>query len=105
MANTLACRGLDHLEEKIPALQYPVDKVSHVRQSLWDPLDPPAPLQSPQYFSSGPDPGFASHLATSDGKCPPQSTSKQGLGPRCGWIAAKYRPAVFCMAGYLQPRL
>ncbi|NWW71510.1 PLIN1 protein, partial [Climacteris rufus] len=22
----LACRGLDHLEEKIPALQYPVDK-------------------------------------------------------------------------------
>lgn len=47
MANTLACRGLDHLEEKIPALQYPVDKVSHVRQSLWDPLDPPAPLQSP----------------------------------------------------------
>ncbi|POI31509.1 hypothetical protein CIB84_004741, partial [Bambusicola thoracicus] len=26
MANSLACRGLDHLEEKIPALQYPVDK-------------------------------------------------------------------------------
>ncbi|NXC55922.1 PLIN1 protein, partial [Aleadryas rufinucha] len=26
VANNLACRGLDHLEEKIPALQYPVDK-------------------------------------------------------------------------------
>ncbi|NXU06298.1 PLIN1 protein, partial [Buphagus erythrorhynchus] len=26
VANSLACRGLDHLEEKIPALQYPVDK-------------------------------------------------------------------------------
>lgn len=27
-ANDLACRGLDHLEEKIPALQYPHEKVS-----------------------------------------------------------------------------
>ncbi|NWR85045.1 PLIN1 protein, partial [Furnarius figulus] len=26
VANSLACRGLDCLEEKIPALQYPVDK-------------------------------------------------------------------------------
>lgn len=26
-ANDLACRGLDHLEEKIPALQYPPEKV------------------------------------------------------------------------------
>ncbi|XP_039578951.1 perilipin-1 [Passer montanus] len=28
VANNLACRGLDHLEEKIPALQYPVDKLA-----------------------------------------------------------------------------
>lgn len=27
-ANELACRGLDHLEERIPALQYPPEKVS-----------------------------------------------------------------------------
>ncbi|NWX82566.1 PLIN1 protein, partial [Nothoprocta pentlandii] len=26
VANDLACRGLDHLQDKIPALQYPVDK-------------------------------------------------------------------------------
>lgn len=34
VANNLACRGLDHLEEKIPALHYPVDKVGH--RSVWD---------------------------------------------------------------------
>lgn len=34
VANNLACRGLDHLEEKIPALQYPVDKVSHRQDNL-----------------------------------------------------------------------
>ncbi|NXC45076.1 PLIN1 protein, partial [Penelope pileata] len=28
VANNLACRGLDHLEEKIPALQYPVEKLA-----------------------------------------------------------------------------
>ncbi|XP_054244127.1 perilipin-1 [Indicator indicator] len=28
VANDLACRGLDRLEEKIPALQYPVDKLA-----------------------------------------------------------------------------
>lgn len=39
VANNLACRGLDHLEEKIPALQYPVDKVSHG----WDSLGCPGP--------------------------------------------------------------
>ncbi|XP_037367318.1 perilipin-1 [Talpa occidentalis] len=27
-ANDLACRGLDHLEEKIPALQYPPEKIA-----------------------------------------------------------------------------
>lgn len=43
VANNLACRGLDHLEEKIPALQYPVDKVSH-RQ---DNLTPPSPSGEP----------------------------------------------------------
>ncbi|KFW90413.1 Perilipin-1, partial [Phalacrocorax carbo] len=37
VANDLACRGLDHLEEKIPALQYPVDKVSHRQDSLGPP--------------------------------------------------------------------
>lgn len=37
VANNLACRGLDHLEEKIPALQYPVDKVSHRQDSLGSP--------------------------------------------------------------------
>lgn len=26
-ANSLACRGLDHLEEKVPALQYPPEEV------------------------------------------------------------------------------
>ncbi|NXA33199.1 PLIN1 protein, partial [Eudromia elegans] len=26
VANELACRGLDHLQERIPALQHPVDK-------------------------------------------------------------------------------
>ncbi|XP_010210807.1 PREDICTED: perilipin-1 [Tinamus guttatus] len=29
VANDLACRGLDHLQEKIPALQYPVDKLAY----------------------------------------------------------------------------
>ncbi|KAM8804385.1 perilipin-1 [Eudromia elegans] len=29
VANELACRGLDHLQERIPALQYPVDKVAY----------------------------------------------------------------------------
>lgn len=45
VANDLACRGLDHLEERIPALQYPVDKVSPV--TAWDPS---ASLQSPQHL-------------------------------------------------------
>lgn len=43
VANDLACRGLDHLEEKIPALQYPVDKVSHRQDSL----GPPSPSAEP----------------------------------------------------------
>lgn len=43
VANNLACRGLDHLEEKIPALQYPVDKVNH----RWDSLGPPGPSAEP----------------------------------------------------------
>lgn len=51
VANNLACRGLDHLEEKIPALQYPVEKVGHGwDSSLWDPT---APLWSPQGFLYG----------------------------------------------------
>nr|XP_009491011.1 PREDICTED: perilipin-1 [Pelecanus crispus] len=39
VANNLACRGLDHLEEKIPALQYPVDKLaSELKDSISSPL-------------------------------------------------------------------
>ncbi|NXX83654.1 PLIN1 protein, partial [Urocolius indicus] len=39
VANHLACRGLDHLEEKIPALQYPVDKLaSELKDSISSPL-------------------------------------------------------------------
>ncbi|KAG8516329.1 Perilipin-1 [Galemys pyrenaicus] len=34
-ANDLACRGLDHLEEKIPALQYPPEKIaSELKDSI-----------------------------------------------------------------------
>ncbi|XP_006867235.1 PREDICTED: perilipin-1 [Chrysochloris asiatica] len=34
-ANELACRGLDHLEEKIPALQYPPEKIaSELRDTI-----------------------------------------------------------------------
>lgn len=46
VANDLACRGLDHLEEKIPALQYPVDKVSHGQ----DNLGPPSPSEEPTAY-------------------------------------------------------
>ncbi|RMB94321.1 hypothetical protein DUI87_29129 [Hirundo rustica rustica] len=39
VANDLACRGLDHLEEKIPALQYPVDKLaSELKDTISCPL-------------------------------------------------------------------
>ncbi|XP_056355565.1 perilipin-1 isoform X2 [Oenanthe melanoleuca] len=39
VANNLACRGLDHLEEKIPALQYPVDKLaSELKDTISCPL-------------------------------------------------------------------
>ncbi|NWI63860.1 PLIN1 protein, partial [Todus mexicanus] len=39
VANDLACRGLDHLEEKIPALQYPVDKLaSELKGTISTPL-------------------------------------------------------------------
>ncbi|NWY54980.1 PLIN1 protein, partial [Chionis minor] len=39
VANNLACRGLDHLEEKIPALQYPVDKLaSELKGTISTPL-------------------------------------------------------------------
>uniref|UniRef100_K7G209 Perilipin 1 n=1 Tax=Pelodiscus sinensis TaxID=13735 RepID=K7G209_PELSI len=38
-ANILACRGLDHLEQKIPALQYPVEKIaSELRDSIFIPI-------------------------------------------------------------------
>ncbi|NWU96256.1 PLIN1 protein, partial [Upupa epops] len=39
VANDLACRGLDHLEEKIPALHYPVDKLaSELKGTISSPL-------------------------------------------------------------------
>ncbi|XP_010139543.1 PREDICTED: perilipin-1 [Buceros rhinoceros silvestris] len=39
VANNLACRGLDHLEEKIPALHYPVDKLaSELKDTISSPL-------------------------------------------------------------------
>ncbi|NXO02815.1 PLIN1 protein, partial [Rhinopomastus cyanomelas] len=39
VANDLACRGLDHLEEKIPALHYPVDKLaSELKGTIASPL-------------------------------------------------------------------
>ncbi|NXH13365.1 PLIN1 protein, partial [Bucco capensis] len=39
VANNLACRGLDHLEERIPALQYPVDKLaSELKGTISSPL-------------------------------------------------------------------
>ncbi|NXS60017.1 PLIN1 protein, partial [Brachypteracias leptosomus] len=39
VANNLACRGLDHLEEKIPALQYPVDKLaSELKGTISSPI-------------------------------------------------------------------
>ncbi|NXG49239.1 PLIN1 protein, partial [Psilopogon haemacephalus] len=39
VANDLACRGLDHLEEKIPALQYPVDKLaSELKGTISSPI-------------------------------------------------------------------
>ncbi|XP_063268907.1 perilipin-1 isoform X3 [Prinia subflava] len=39
VANNLACRGLDHLEEKIPALQYPVDKLAtELKDTISTPL-------------------------------------------------------------------
>ncbi|NXI48267.1 PLIN1 protein, partial [Galbula dea] len=39
VANNLACRGLDHLEEKIPALHYPVDKLaSELKGTISSPL-------------------------------------------------------------------
>uniref|UniRef100_A0A8C5TRX8 Perilipin 1 n=1 Tax=Malurus cyaneus samueli TaxID=2593467 RepID=A0A8C5TRX8_9PASS len=39
VANSLACRGLDHLEEKIPALHYPVDKLaSELKDTISCPL-------------------------------------------------------------------
>ncbi|XP_062486379.1 perilipin-1 isoform X2 [Pezoporus occidentalis] len=39
VANNLACRGLDHLEEKIPALHYPVDKLaSELKGTISTPL-------------------------------------------------------------------
>uniref|UniRef100_A0A8C8SVG8 Perilipin 1 n=1 Tax=Pelusios castaneus TaxID=367368 RepID=A0A8C8SVG8_9SAUR len=38
-ANVLACRGLDHLEQKIPALQYPVEKIaSELKDSISTPI-------------------------------------------------------------------
>lgn len=44
-ANELACRGLDHLEEKIPALQYPPEKVS-----CWLVLAPTLALPEPSLW-------------------------------------------------------
>ncbi|NXK44173.1 PLIN1 protein, partial [Chauna torquata] len=39
VANNLACRGLDHLEEKIPALQYPIEKLaSELKDTISTPL-------------------------------------------------------------------
>ncbi|XP_009559688.2 perilipin-1 isoform X2 [Cuculus canorus] len=39
VANDLACRGLDQLEEKIPALQYPVDKLaSELKDTISSPI-------------------------------------------------------------------
>ncbi|NXG54825.1 PLIN1 protein, partial [Hemiprocne comata] len=39
VANNLACRGLDHLEEKIPALHYPVDKLAcELKDTISTPL-------------------------------------------------------------------
>ncbi|XP_042680622.1 peroxisomal membrane protein 11A isoform X1 [Centrocercus urophasianus] len=39
VANNLACRGLDHLEEKIPALQYPVEKLaSKLKDTISTPI-------------------------------------------------------------------
>ncbi|NXD15846.1 PLIN1 protein, partial [Nothocercus nigrocapillus] len=39
VANDLACRGLDHLQEKIPALQYPVDKLAYdLKDTISSPL-------------------------------------------------------------------
>ncbi|NXL88502.1 PLIN1 protein, partial [Alectura lathami] len=39
VANNLACRGLDHLEEKIPALQYPVEKLaSELKDTISTPI-------------------------------------------------------------------
>ncbi|XP_067412161.1 perilipin-1 [Emydura macquarii macquarii] len=38
-ANVLACRGLDHLEQKIPALQYPVEKIAtELKDSISTPI-------------------------------------------------------------------
>ncbi|XP_025892080.1 perilipin-1 [Nothoprocta perdicaria] len=39
VANDLACRGLDHLQDKIPALQYPVDKLAYdLKDTISSPL-------------------------------------------------------------------
>ncbi|XP_065590056.1 perilipin-1 [Cyrtonyx montezumae] len=39
MANNLACRGLDHLEEKIPVLQYPIEELaSKLKDTISTPI-------------------------------------------------------------------
>lgn len=97
VANNLACRGLDHLEEKIPALQYPVDKVGHGwdSRSLWDPA---APLWSTWCFSYGAGSGLASRLplVIAGGEGLLRGTPKQGAGHK-GWVAPRYRSAVCCV--------
>lgn len=91
VANNLACRGLDHLEEKIPALQYPVDKVSHRQDSLRH----PSPSAEPTAYLLWTH--FWMVMGCWEGKkatSPSKGSSRGSYSPGDGWGTPKPRSTV-----------